>query len=114
MKAKEISPTLWPFFGVNNRDDDIPLVKNRYAMKKVLDGGAMGTVFEARDSKMNRDVAVKIINPSAKLTPSEQVDRIVREGKIMARLRHDRIVQVYALQSHEGQPFLVMELLSGR
>src|SRR3954466_1853793 len=86
----------------------------------------MGAVYRARDTKLNRDVAVKLLLPTVANDP-ERLARFEREAKILAALNHSRIAHIYGLveaprqservghASHEGQngPFLVMELVDG-
>src|SRR6266568_2624398 len=85
---------------------------------KLLDeigGGAMGTVYRALDTALDRPVAVKRINPEFLLGNKEAGARFLSEARLTARIRHENVVRVFALGADpSGQPFLVMELREGR
>jgi serine/threonine-protein kinase len=72
----------------------------------------MGEVYRARDSKLNRDVAIKIL-PEAFSHDSERVSRFQREAHILASLNHSNIAAIHDLQEAEGTHFLVLELVEG-
>jgi serine/threonine-protein kinase len=87
----------------------------RYHLLEKLGEGGMATVYKAYDTRLEREVAVKIIRKEA--FPSEVIERMLkrfeREAKAMAKLSHANIVKVYDYGEHEGSPYIVMELLSG-
>src|SRR5262249_40571994 len=77
-----------------------------------LGRGGMAEVFRARDTKLSRTVAVKVILPSY----AEQehfVERFLREARVVAALEHPNIVPVYDYGEHDGVPHLVMPYLDG-
>jgi eukaryotic-like serine/threonine-protein kinase len=87
----------------------------RYHILQQLGEGGMATVYKAYDTRLERDVAIKIIRRGA--FPPEQLERILkrfeREAKALARLSHANIVKVHDYGEYEGAPFLVMEYLPG-
>ena len=87
----------------------------RYHILEQLGEGGMATVYKAYDTRLERDVAVKIIRREA--FPPEQLERILkrfeRESKALARLTHPNIVPVIDYGEYEGAPYLVMPYLPG-
>jgi serine/threonine protein kinase/tetratricopeptide (TPR) repeat protein len=87
-------------------------------LEKLLGSGGMGVVFKARQPKLGRDVAVKMLR-DADLASSEQHDRFVREAQAVARLQHPHLVQLYefgeapASDGSTSQPYLVLEYVGG-
>ncbi len=83
-----------------------------YEITHVLGAGGMGEVYRARDSKLGRSVAIKII-----LAPfASDADRVARfecEAKSLAAINHPNIAALYGLEQSDGQHFLVMELVEG-
>jgi serine/threonine protein kinase len=88
--------------------DETPLVVGRYRLKRRLGGGAFGTVFAARDERLDRDVAVKIL-------PRDRVihARFEREARAAARLTHPGIVTLYEAAVDDEGAYLVSELVRG-
>jgi serine/threonine protein kinase len=88
---------------------------DRYHILEQLGEGGMATVYKAYDTRLERDVAVKIIRKKA--FPEEQLDRILkrfeREAKALARLSHPNILKVHDYGEYEGSPYLVLEYLHG-
>ncbi|MEQ1907301.1 MAG: protein kinase [Vicinamibacterales bacterium] len=89
-------------------------------LAKVGEGG-MGAVFRARDTRLDRDVAIKVL-PEAFTHDADRLARFTREAKTLASLNHPHIAAIYGLKKgrvgqdgREGQvgPFLVMELVEG-
>jgi serine/threonine-protein kinase len=72
----------------------------------------MGEVYRARDSKLGRDVAIKVL-PAALLSDSERVGRFEREAQLLASLNHPHIASVYGLEQSGSSQFLAMELVDG-
>ncbi len=89
-------------------------IAGRYRFVRRLGRGGMGVVYEAFDSQLKRQVAVKIIRPELMARP-DAVARFRREARTAARLRHPSVVDVYDFGvADDGRAFLVMELLKGR
>lgn len=85
----------------------------RYALVEKLGAGGFGTVFRARDTKMGREVALKVLN-SNRLSSPQAVRRFEQEMQTLARLELEGVVQVHDYgQFENGQPYVVMQLLSG-
>ncbi|MBK8725626.1 MAG: serine/threonine protein kinase [Holophagaceae bacterium] len=83
-----------------------------YEIRGVLGEGGMGEVYVAYDSRLGREVAVKVVRPGG-VDKAELVGRFQREARAVGRLRHSGIVAVHDVGEHEGLPYLVMELLEG-
>jgi serine/threonine protein kinase/formylglycine-generating enzyme required for sulfatase activity len=87
----------------------------RYQILEQLGEGGMATVYKAYDSRLDREVAIKVIRRDA--FPADQIEmllkRFERESKSLAKLSHPNIVGVLDYGEHEGSPYLVMEYLSG-
>ena len=73
----------------------------------------MGQVYRARDTKLHRDVAVKVLLPDVADNP-DRIARFAREARVLASLNHPNIAQVYGLEESGGVGALVMELVEGR
>jgi ABC-type transport system substrate-binding protein/serine/threonine protein kinase len=84
---------------------------NRYELLGELGRGGMGVVYRARDPKLNREVAVKLI-PSLDLTP-ELEERFQREAQVVAQMDHPAIVTIHDVGSDQGSLFFVMPLVGG-
>lgn len=85
----------------------------RYRLEDRLGGGGMGAVWRGSDLRLKRSVAVKVLTPG--LDPMTRPDaRLWREGEAAARLQHPGITVVHDIGHHDGQPFVVMELLDGQ
>jgi serine/threonine protein kinase len=78
----------------------------------LLDTGGMGEVYRAKDPKLGREVAIKIL-PPAFAEDSERLRRFESEARTTGSLNHPNILAVHDLGTHEGSPYLVMELLEG-
>jgi hypothetical protein len=83
-----------------------------YEVLRELGRGGMAVVYEARQLRLNRLVALKMIR-AADLAAPEQLVRFIAEGETVARLRHPNIVQIYEVGSHERRPYLALELMEG-
>ena len=83
-----------------------------YELRSLVGSGGMGEVYQAHDSRLGRDVAVKVL-PSAVGRDPERVRRFDIEARATAALSHPNILAVYDLGWHEGAPYLVTELLEG-
>src|SRR5258708_28423153 len=72
----------------------------------------MGEVYRARDARLGRDVALKILPESFAQTP-DRLHRFEQEARAVAALNHPNILAVFDIGRHNGSPFLVSELLEG-
>jgi serine/threonine-protein kinase len=84
-----------------------------YRIDQLIGVGGMGQVYRARDTKLGRDVAVKILPASLAREP-EPVRRFDREGRLLAALNHPHIAAIYGLENFDGVAALVLELVEGR
>ena len=84
----------------------------KFEIVSELGQGAMGTVYRARDLALEREVALKTVNP-ALLTRGDTLARFQREARAAARLQHANIVTIYDLGEADGVVFIAMELLEG-
>jgi len=83
-----------------------------YEIVALLGAGGMGEVYRARDTKLGREVAVKVL-PEAFLFDPDRVARFEREAKVLASLNHPHIAALYGMEESGGRHFLVMELVEG-
>jgi serine/threonine protein kinase len=83
-----------------------------YAIHARLGVGGMGEVYEAHDTKLGRDVAIKVL-PEAFAHDPDRLSRFQREAKMLAALNHPTIATIYGLEQSNGTSYLVMELVSG-
>jgi serine/threonine protein kinase len=81
-----------------------------YQIESLLGAGGMGEVYRARDTRLGRDVAIKIL-PEAFVADRERLARFEREARLLASLNHPNIAQIYGLE--EQPPSIVMELVAG-
>src|SRR6202167_5522891 len=88
-------------------------VIGHYRVIEKIGSGAMGEVFRARDERLGRDVALKLIRPASSQNP-DHVRRFEIEARAAAALNHPNIVAVYDVGTHEGSPYIVCELLEGK
>jgi len=82
-----------------------------YEILEPLGAGGMGEVYRARDTKLKRDVAVKVLPPDLTGDP-ERLARLEREAKLLAALNHPNIATIHGLEE-DGARFLVLELVKG-
>jgi serine/threonine protein kinase/Tol biopolymer transport system component len=84
-----------------------------YQVQALLGAGGMGEVYRARDTRLERDVAVKFL-PHAFTSDPERLARFEREARMLAALNHPNIGAIYGFEEIEGIRFLVLELVEGR
>src|SRR4029079_14140080 len=77
-----------------------------------LRAGGMGEVYRARDTKLGRDVAIKLL-PAASTNHRERLERFTREAQLLAQLHHPNIATVFGLEESTRVQALVMELVEG-
>jgi len=83
-----------------------------YQVLSLLGAGGMGEVYRARDTKLGRDVAIKVL-PEAFAYDAERLARFQREAKMLAQLNHTNIATIYGLEHSDGTHYLTMELVPG-
>src|SRR6201998_922799 len=83
-----------------------------YEVTGAIGAGGMGEVYKAHDTKLGRDVAIKVL-PQAFAQDPERLARFHREAKMLALLNHTNIATIYGLEHSNGTHFLIMELVSG-
>jgi eukaryotic-like serine/threonine-protein kinase len=88
-----------------------PVRIGRFVVLRRLGSGGMGVVYAARDEELERDVAVKLLQPTHDDEGSRQ--RLLQEARAMAKLSHPNVVAVHEVGEHEGQVFVAMELVRG-
>ena len=83
-----------------------------YEILSPIGAGGMGEVYRARDTKLGREVAIKVL-PEEFTQHPEKLARYQREAKLLAALNHPGIATLYGVEESEGKPFLAMELVEG-
>ena len=83
-----------------------------YQITSQLGKGGMGEVYQAKDQKLGRDVAIKVL-PEEFAKDADRVARFQREAKLLASLNHPNIAAIYGLEESGGTNFLVLELVEG-
>jgi hypothetical protein len=83
-----------------------------YEILAALGAGGMGEVYRARDSRLGRDVAIKIL-PAAFSADADRLRRFEQEARAAAALNHPNILAVHDIGTHDGAPYVVSELLEG-
>ena len=108
--------------GLSDRDGHDPgrstlppageLIGGTYRVSGTLGVGGMGVVLLARDERLDRQVAIKVVQGDMSLHPDFR-DRFMREARAMASVRHENVVTVFAFGEHKGAPYFVMEYIPG-
>src|SRR5499425_3249629 len=83
-----------------------------YEILSAIGAGGMGEVYKARDPRLERDVAIKVLPASFSQDP-DRLRRFEQEAKAAGVLNHPNITAVYDIGTHEGAPYVVQELLQG-
>src|SRR5262249_41848042 len=83
-----------------------------YEITSLIGKGGMGEVYRARDSKLKRDVAIKVL-PDTFSQDTERVARFQREAEVLASLSHPNIAVIHGLEESRGEMALVLELVEG-
>ncbi|HYO00260.1 MAG TPA: protein kinase, partial [Actinomycetota bacterium] len=89
------------------------LIADRYELGERVGSGGMGEVYAARDRKLDRAVALKFLRKDM-ASQEDLRSRFEAEARAAGRLSHGNVVGVFDSGEHDGNPFIVMELLSGR
>src|SRR5260370_266168 len=84
-----------------------------YEIQSPLGAGGMGEVYRARDTRLGRDVAIKVL-PEALAKDADRLRRFEQEARTIATLNHPNILGIHDIGAHEGAPLLVSELLEGQ
>lgn len=96
-------------------DDDAALIGRtlgRFTITARLGAGGMGVVYRARDAKLGRDVALKVLAPALAHDATARA-RLLREARAAAVIQHPNIATVYDVDEHEGVPFIALEIVEG-
>jgi hypothetical protein len=83
-----------------------------YEIQSPLGAGGMGEVYRARDTRLGRDVAIKVL-PEALVRDADRLRRFEQEARTIAALNHPNILAIHDIGTHDGAPFLVSEFLEG-
>src|SRR5215468_1324788 len=83
-----------------------------YEITSLLGKGGMGEVYRARDTKLKREVAIKVL-PDEFSLDADRVSRFQREAEVLASLNHPNIAAIHSLEEAKGSLFLVLELVEG-
>ena len=86
---------------------------DRYLLLDLIGQGGMGRVYLARDTRLNRRVALKILSPE-RLNNPRAIARFQREARVGAQLQHENLVRIYDFGESNGRYFLVMEYIEGK
>src|SRR5271169_3154986 len=84
-----------------------------YEIQSPLGAGGMGEVYRARDTRLGREVAIKVL-PESFAKDNDRLRRFQQEAQAVAALNHPNIVSIHDFGEYEGAPFLVSELLEGQ
>ena len=83
-----------------------------YEIARALGAGGMGEVYRARDMRLQRDVAIKVLPASYSADP-DRLRRFEQEARAASQLNHPNIVTVHDFGTYEGSPYVIQELLEG-
>src|SRR5436189_5513253 len=84
----------------------------RFEITALLGAGGMGEVYRARDTRLGRDVAIKVL-PDTLAADAERLARFEREATTLASLNHPNIAHLFGLEEFDGRRALIMELVEG-
>src|ERR1700752_4553369 len=83
-----------------------------YEIQSSIGAGGMGEVYKARDKRLNRDVAIKVL-PSSFSADRDRLQRFAQEARAAAALNHPNILSIFDIGEEQGAPYVVSELLEG-
>jgi serine/threonine protein kinase/Tol biopolymer transport system component len=108
--AEALAGTVQSFFDATSLQPGTRI--GEYEIRKLIGSGGMGEVYQARDFRLARDVAIKVL-PAFLTNDLERLRRFELEAQAAAALNHPNILAVYQMDVYEGAPYLVSELLEG-
>src|SRR6266571_3747766 len=92
---------------------ELPQNLDRFQIVRILGKGGMGTVYLARDVRLDRSVALKVLN-ATELGRDDRRARFLREARTAASIRHQNVATIYEVdQTDQGLPYIVMEYCEG-
>jgi len=116
LSYEELSqPTRTPKVSIPSVDSDterMPKSVGGYSIERVLGRGGMGIVYKARQTKLGRPVALKMVLAGAHAS-KQLLQRFIAEAKAVAHLQHPNIVQIFEVGEHEGLPYFSLEYVNG-
>src|SRR5580765_964372 len=83
-----------------------------YTIISKIGAGGMGEVYRARDARLDREVAIKLL-PTDVASDADRLQRFEQEARATSALNHPNILTVYDIGTHDGLPYIVTELLDG-
>ena len=86
---------------------------SHYRITSLIGCGGMGEVYQAKDQRLGREVAIKVL-PDEFAKDTDRIARFQREAKLLASLNHPNIAAIYGLEESGGANFLVLELVEGQ
>jgi serine/threonine protein kinase/tetratricopeptide (TPR) repeat protein len=99
--------------GASSGDVSEPPTWGPFQLRARIGTGASADVYRAYEPQLDREVAIKLFRAGYAQRP-EGASRVLREGRALARIRHEHVVHVYGADEHDGRPGVWMELVSGR
>ena len=85
-----------------------------YVVESLVGMGGMGEVYRARDTRLGRRVALKVVREREDKTGIAPAERLVAEARAAAALRHPNVVEVYDVGTEDGQTYVAMEYIDGK
>jgi tRNA A-37 threonylcarbamoyl transferase component Bud32/predicted hydrocarbon binding protein len=95
-----------------DRDEPMPATIGGYSVLKIIGQGGMGRVYLARDERLDRDVAIKVLHPSRARDRAARL-RFLREGRAAAAVEHPHVMTIHQVGEENDLPFIVMQRLDG-
>src|SRR6266567_2393615 len=96
----------------NNQAEVVGRTLGHYKILESIGKGGMGEVYRARDTRLGRDVAIKVL-PPAFSTDADRLRRFEQEARAASALNHPNILVIHDVGTHDGSPYVVSELLEG-
>ncbi len=96
-----------------DEDSLVSKTVKHYQVDELLGRGGMGVVYRARDTKLNRPVAIKVLKPDLTANP-DRLQRFIQEARSAAAITHPSIAQVYEIDTVDDTTFIVMEFVEGQ